>query len=500
NVPITPMTVFNIGSMAKQFTAFGIALLEAEGKLSFDDDIRTYLPEMHDFGSTITIRHLIHHISGLRCTFPELLALAEWRDTDATTTADVYWLLKNQRELNFQPGDEYAYSNSNYILLSLICEKVSEKSFATFCQEHIFVPLEMTHSVINDSFYKIIPNRALGYYEEGADKWCNAPLTDSVVGPTNVYTTVQDLAKWDENFYTGKVGGPAVIERMLQPGRLNDGTELDYAFGLMVGPTHKHRGWQMVEHGGGQGGYGSWMVRFPERHLSVVVLFNHFLWDMQDFALKLADLYLEDRFVSESQVEEPANPPKVVPAVDLSEEQLKKKVGLYFNAQRAASRQVTYANGQLQFQGYTLVAMNENLFFFEVEPQTKVAFITTGDGTIMGMKTITSSGDYIYKLVETAPETPNALTEFEGQYYSPELEIDWILSVAANHLIAKRRKYPDSQLTVLFQDTFRDDWEPLMGYPTTYLVCFVRDEEGKVIGLRVSGDRVRNIYFVKQTE
>ena len=252
DVPVLPSTVFNIGSMAKQFTAFAIALLEAEGKLSLDDDIHQHLPEMHGFGHTITLRHLVHHTSGLRCTFPELLALAEWRDTDATTTQDVYWLLRAQRELNFRPGDEFLYANSNYILLALICERVSAQSFAAFCQERIFGPLGMTRSCVNDSFVKLLPGRALGYYEDGQGKWLNAPLTDSVVGPTNVYTTVEDLIKWDENFYTGQVGGHAVIERMQQPGHLNDGTELDYAFGLTVGPAHRYRGWQVVEHGGGR--------------------------------------------------------------------------------------------------------------------------------------------------------------------------------------------------------------------------------------------------------
>ena len=163
-VPILPSTVFNIGSMAKQFTAFAIALLEDEGKLSLDDDMRTYLPEMHDVGETITLRHLIHHTSGLRGSFPELLALAEWRDTDATTTDDVVRLLKAQRALNFRPGDETMYVNSNYVLLAQICERVSGQSFATFCQERIFDPLGMTRSVINDSFWKIIPGRAQGYY------------------------------------------------------------------------------------------------------------------------------------------------------------------------------------------------------------------------------------------------------------------------------------------------------------------------------------------------
>jgi CubicO group peptidase (beta-lactamase class C family) len=188
-VPILPSTVFNVGSMAKQFTAFAIALLEDEGQLSYDDDLRTYLPEMHDFGPIITIRHLIHHTSGLRGSFPELLALAEWRDTDATTTEDVFGLLTAQRELNFHPGDEYMYVNSNYVLLARICGRISGQPFATFCQERIFGPLGMARSVVNDSFFKIIPGRALGYYDAEQGRWLNAPLTDSVVGPTNVYTS-----------------------------------------------------------------------------------------------------------------------------------------------------------------------------------------------------------------------------------------------------------------------------------------------------------------------
>jgi CubicO group peptidase (beta-lactamase class C family) len=269
--PILPSTVFNIGSMAKQFTAFAILLLEDEGKLSLDDDIRRHLPEMHDFGQTITLRHLVHHTSGLRGSFPELLGLAEYWEADLTTTGDVFRLLKAQRELNYQPGDEYLYVNSNYVLLALICERASGQSLAEFTQERIFDPLGMARSTINDSPYKLIPGRACHYYDDGEGNWLNAVLADSVLGPTNVYTTVEDLAAWDENFYSGKVGGPGLVERMHQPGRLNDGTELDYAFGLEVGPNHRHRGQQMVEHGGNQGGYCAWLVRFPELHLSVVV-------------------------------------------------------------------------------------------------------------------------------------------------------------------------------------------------------------------------------------
>lgn len=497
NVPILPSTVFNIGSMAKQFTGFAIALLENEGRLSFDDDLRKHLPEMYDLCETITVRHLIHHTSGLRGSFPELLALAEWRDTDATTTEDVYGLLKAQRALNYLPGDEFLYVNSNYVLLALVCERISGQSFSAFCQERIFDPLGMTSSFINDSLFKLIPGRASGYYEDGEGSWLNAPLTDSVLGPTNVYTTVEDLAKWDENFYTGQVGGQAVIAQVHQPGRLNDGTVLDYAFGLEVGPAHRHRGWQAVEHGGGQGGYGSWMVRFPELYLSIVVLFNHFLWDMRDYAIKVADLFMLDRSKQQVVAETPSDVEPAAVPVNLSKDELDQKAGTYFNVQRAALRQVARAEHRLQFQGLDLVPLSPHLFFFEVEPDTQVEFISATDGGVTGLKTITTSGEYGYDRVETTSPAPDELADYAGRYYSPELDVYWKIEANPDHLVAKRRKYVDSKLTPLFADTFSDDWLPLMGYPTTYLVAFERDASGTVTGLRVSGTRVRNLAFTK---
>lgn len=496
-IPILPATVFNIGSMAKQFTAFAIALLEAEGKLAFDDDCRKHLPELPDFGSKITVRHLIHHTSGLRGSFPELLALAGWRDTDTTTSEDVYRLLKAQRELNFDPGEEFLYVNSNYLLLALIVEQVSGQPFATFCHDRIFSPLEMTKTIVNDSIFKVIPNRASGYYDDERGSWLCAPLTDSVVGPTNVYSCVEDLAKWDENFYSAQVGGREVIEQLQQPGRLSDGSELDYAFGLMVGPTHQHRGWQMVEHGGGQGGYGSWMVRFPELHLSVVVLFNHFLWDMQDFALKVADQFLGERDSSDVDSSDTTAHTQPSAADELEDEQLKARVGFYFDNKRAAMREVTQAGGRLRFQGLNLVPLTENLFAFEVEPKTRVEFIPAAGEAEAAVKTITDSGEYLYRRVHRKSADAAELDQYAGRYYSPELDVYWRLEVGDGCLIAKRHKYVDSTLTALFDDAFNDDWEPIMGYPTSYLIIFERDDRNAIIGLRVSGTRVRHLRLVK---
>lgn len=504
-VPNEPSTVFNIGSMAKQFTAFAIALLEAEGKLSLDDDLRRYLPDMPDLGHRITVRHLIHHTSGLRGSFPELLALAEWRDTDATTTEDVYRLVKAQRALNFRPGNEYQYVNTNYVLLAKIAAAVSGHSFAKFCSDRIFQPLGMARSHVNDSFLKLLPGRAAGYYEdEGA--WFNAPLTDSVVGPTNIYTTVEDLATWDENYYTGRVGGSSVVERVHEPGRLNDGTELDYAFGLQVGPAHQHRGWQLVEHGGSQGGYSSWMVRLPELHLGVVVLFNHFMWNMREFALEVADLFLEDRPSGDvalgsrvaSGVETPGAAEGLEAPAQLSEEYLAALAGTYYSPQRATLRQVTSSVGRIQYEGLDLLPLSATQFCFVVEPETRVEFRRSADGRVVAMKTITSSGEYAYDRVEALAPSPTEMAVYAGRYYSPELDITWILESGDDHLVARRRKYVDSKLSPAFVDGFSDDWLPIMGYPTTYLVVFDRDRQGAITGLRVSGTRVRNLRFVRQ--
>jgi CubicO group peptidase (beta-lactamase class C family) len=496
DVPIRPSTVFNIGSTSKQFTAFAIALLEDEGKLSLDDDMRRYLPEMRDFGRTITIRHLIHHTSGLRGTYPELLALAEWRQSDLTTTDDVCKLLRAQRELNFQPGDEFQYVNANYVLLAQICERISGQPFGAFCQERIFEPLGMRNSVINDFHMKLIPGRARSYYEDGQGGWLNAVSADSTAGPTNVYTTVEDLVRWDENFYTGQVGGQAVIERVHQPGRLNDGTELDYAFGLEVGPEHQHRGWQVVEHGGEHGGHSSWMVRFPELHLSVVVLFNHFLWEMREYAIKVTDLFLQGKATTRQvSCGEAAVPPQSKTPIESSADELEAKVGTYFNAQRAALRQVAHVEGRLQYEGFDLVPLGKNRFFIEKEPQVSVEFRLTAEGVTTGVKTVTPSGEYEYARVETDAPSPESLARYAGRYYSPELDICWTIEPREDHLVAKRRKHVDTRLKPVFTDAFSDDWLPIMGYPTTYLVVFERDARETISGLRVSGTRVRNLRF-----
>src|SRR5262245_25873148 len=258
-VPITPSTVFNVGSVSKQFTAMAILLLEAEGKLSLDDDIRQYVPELPDLHVTITLRHLLHHTSGLRDQ-SHLLTLAGWRDADAVTERDILHLVARQRGLNFAPGEDFQYSNTGYTLLAVTVQRVSGRSLRAYADQRIFKPLGMAATLFNDDHTTIIQQRA-DAYAPGPDgrfyRWM--PASDHV-GPTNLYTSADDLLRWLENFVRPRVGGPKVIERLTAPGWLNDGRLHGYAGGLEIG---RYRGLRMISHGGIQHGYRARLALYP---------------------------------------------------------------------------------------------------------------------------------------------------------------------------------------------------------------------------------------------
>ena len=269
-VPITPTTPFISGSVAKQFTAAAIALLVEQGRLSLTDDIRKFIPELPDYGTPITVDHLVHHTSGLR-DFWALVGVAGMRYDDGYTAGDVIRLAARQKQLNFTPGTEYDYSNTGYIALGVIVQRVTGKSLREFAAEQIFTPLGMTSSHYHDDHTMPVRGRAAAYSPVGEGMWKINVWNNDLVGQGGVMTTIVDLQKWDENFYTGKVGGPGFLKRQLQQGRLANGTTLTYAFGLTVS---QYRGLPMIEHSGSSGGYRTIITRFPSVHTSVAALCN----------------------------------------------------------------------------------------------------------------------------------------------------------------------------------------------------------------------------------
>jgi CubicO group peptidase (beta-lactamase class C family) len=269
HVPITPQSVFDIGSTSKQFTAASILLLEKQGKLSVNDDVREYLPELPDYGQKITILNLLNHTSGLR-DYLTLMDLAGINMDSVTTDEDALQIVTRQKALNFAPGSEFLYSNTGFFLLSVIVKRVSGRTLREFAAENIFVPLGMTHTQYRDDHTALISDRALAYdpMENKNGYTLNISYFEQT-GDGAVHTTVEDLQKWDENFYSRRVGGKEFLAEIQEQGKLNSGKVLDYAKGLFI---DDYRGLHTVSHGGAWGGYRAELLRFPEQHFSVVCL------------------------------------------------------------------------------------------------------------------------------------------------------------------------------------------------------------------------------------
>ncbi len=307
DIPIAPETPFYVGSVSKQFTAFAAALAIQQGKVGLDDSIRKYFPELPDHANAIRVRHLVHHTSGLR-DFYTLLSIAGRRQDEVYDNFAVLRLAARQKELNFQPGTDYLYSNTGYALLASLVGRASGMSFSAFVAEQIFKPLGMASSHVHDDDARLVKGRAYGY--SGASEALRLDAsTAERVGAGGVFSTVRDLIKWDENFYTGKVGGRALIDQVQAVGTLSDGKPLTYAWGLTIA---RYRGQPIVEHGGSLVGYRAHLIRFPEQHFSVAVLCNLASTLPGGLARRVADIVIG------SSLTGPASGPGPGPTVNTS--------------------------------------------------------------------------------------------------------------------------------------------------------------------------------------
>jgi CubicO group peptidase (beta-lactamase class C family) len=311
DLPLSSESVFYIGSTSKQFVAASIMLAAEQGHLSLDDDIRTHVPEIPDYDKKITVRHLIHHTSGLR-DYLTLWGLAGENIEDIHTADDALQLIARQKALNFEPGDEYLYSNSGYFLLSVIIERATGKSLREFAHDNIFEPLGMAHTHFHDDYTHIIKNRAMGHLTRSDGSIALNMSNFSQVGSGGLYTSVDDLLLWDRNFYDNKLGEGGLIEHMLVRGILNSGDTLSYAAALQVG---EYKGLRTVEHGGALGGYRAQLLRFPDQRFSVICLCNLAPMNPTALAYRVADLYLADQLEAapEASVEEEATETRRAP-------------------------------------------------------------------------------------------------------------------------------------------------------------------------------------------
>jgi CubicO group peptidase (beta-lactamase class C family) len=346
NVPITPKSVFDIGSTSKQFTAASILLLEKQGQLSVNDDVRKYLPELPDYGKKITILQLLNHTSGLR-DYLALMDMAGINTDSVTTDADALALITRQKALNFEPGSEWLYSNTGFFLLSTIVKRVSGKTLREFAAENIFTPLAMSHTQYRDNHASLIPERAMAYDpNEKKDGYTLNVSYFEQTGDGAVHTSVEDLLKWDENFYTGTIGGKIFLAELQEPGKLNSGKVLDYAKGLHVAD---YRGLHSVRHGGSWGGYRAELLRFPDQHFSVACLCNLGNANPSRRADEVADVYLGSLMkAKDPKKESDDDRKKDSSATPLTAEQLRAYVGDYWGEELGVTYRLEMVNGNLK--------------------------------------------------------------------------------------------------------------------------------------------------------
>ena len=484
-VPNSPATVFPLASVSKQFTAFAIYLLVQDGKLSLDDDVRKYLPKLHDFGKVITIRQLLHHTSGVR-DYWNLLILAGWRPEDQITDDDVARLLFQQTELNFAPGDRFLYSSSGYTLLAMVVKQVSGKTLPEFAKERIFDPLGMAHTHFQDHYGIVVKDRAYSYARQPDGKYQYVALSSS----SSLFSTVGDLARWDENFYTGEVGGPALLAQMQEKGKLNNGNEIDYASGLEIG---KYCGLRTVEHAGGDAAYRTNILRFPDQRFSVVVLANAGDVNATALSFKIADIYLEDRLQptpdkpSLGDKPEVTIDPKVLDAyVGDYELQDELRPGFIVSFSKDKDHLVARATGQSSLPMY---AVSNTAFRLRVVPAEVVFDDPTEGGKTQNAILHQDGASLPMRRILITQPTAERLKAYEGQFYSAELGVTYDVFVRDGAL---KVHYPrgDIDLEPIGNDAFAG------AFPIGSLK-FVCGADGECNALSIDDGRVQNLRFVR---
>ena len=503
NSLITPETVFDIGSTSKQFTASSILLLEKQGKLSVNDDVRKYIPELPDYskngGQKITILNLLNHTSGLR-DYLALLQLSGVSGDSVTTDDDALALIVRQKHLEFVPGSDWAYSNTGFFLLSVIVKHVSGMTLREFAAQNIFQPLQMMHTSFRDDHTMLIPHRALAYDPVDKSGFKLDVSYYEQLGDGAVHTSVEDLAKWDENFYSARVGGKDFLAALQERGKLTTGKTLDYAKGLFI---KDYRGLHSVRHGGAWGGYRAELMRFPEQHFSVVCLCNLANANPEKRAEKVADIYLGE--LMKPKEDTAGENVKSPVTVALTSKQMAALTGTYRDASKGNVARVSAGNGKLQLEfygskfGLRPVAPNEFLLTdFPVD--AKLTFVLQ-PGHASKMKI---NGDEMiaatYETVEEAAPTADDLAAYSGDFSSDELGVLYHLRVIEGKLkltaISDSLGIPRTGTPVpdVLRPTVSDEFE-ITDQASTF--HFLKDAKGGITGFNLNGGGTHGIQFLR---
>ena len=493
SIPFTTETLTNIGSTSKQFTAFAIALLADQGQLSIDDDVRKYIPELPDFGETVTLRHMMTHTTGYR-EFLNTIALTgrqlgegEFIDRD-----ELIEIVQRQPALQNDPGAEWNYNNTSFGLLTIVVERVTGQSFPDWMRENVFEPLGMEHTLVRKNQSQIVPNRSTGYLTDREGAYREAADLGGAMGAGAIYTTPGDLALWMSNYHDPKVGSAKLIEAMTTPFILTTGDTTNYGFGLFI---DEQRGLKRYQHGGADIAHRSMFMYFPEINSGVVALSN--FGSFSNPAGEIAEVFFGDHMTQEKPVTLTQNEDTPFDPDNYDPEDFDALAGRY-----ALEIAPTFI---------LTLTREEDKLYVQATNQPKLEILPTSDSTFKltaveasltfhrnadeEVKTLTlhQNGDQKANRLEEEPWEPSEEEQksYEGRYFSEELETLYHVTATDSGLVLTQRRLNDIKLTPTKKDVFG------ASFPVAEL-SFIRNEEGEVEGFKVSNVRTRGVRFDKQ--
>lgn len=478
---ITPVSIFDIGSIYKHFVAFSILLLEEQGKLNLDDNIQKFLPDFPDYGAPLTIKHLLYHTHGVRGS---LLYYIGRHGFNSYSSDAHYNLLKRQKELNFSPGEKFMYGNSGYFLLKRIVEKASGQSLRLYGQEHIFGPLGMENTLFYDNSMDIIKNRASSYFKENEEEGFNNLIIRSVGG---VRTNIEDLALWDQNFYKNKLGraNQEIIQKMHEEDPIKEG----WGLGIQKG---NYRGLRTVGSAGSMAGFRAQLMRFPDKKFSVIILANRADANPTEMAYQVTDILLKSKFKSDSENEKAKTntPVNTEAPKEFAKNQL---IGSY-ELSPGRLVKITVENDTLQvFRtwdefAYSVVRTVGNTYEPLNNLDLKLLFSKLEGGFAQNLTAFLNGREYVFKRKEAKDLTTLNLGEYTGGFYSYELDVSYLIFEEDGILKLKIAHYRPKKLSINGIDTFTFGRD---------LIRFKR-LNGVITSFELDTDQAKNLKFEKK--
>ncbi|MFN3556637.1 MAG: serine hydrolase [Bacteroidales bacterium] len=489
SIPFEISTPTNIGSTSKQFTAFGIALLEQKGLLSINDDIRKYIPELPDLGDTVRIRHLISHTSGYREYLNSLL-MSGRQMGDMVRPEEIIPIVQNQPALQNKPGESYNYNNTGYALLAMVIERVTGEKFPEWMKENIFMPLGMTQTLVRIRPGQVIPGNAQGYIKLPDETFMEVMDIPASAGAGGIYTTLPDLAKWIDNFYHPRLGNMELIRKVQTSFTLNSGDTMNYAWGLVLGELN---GLKMIDHGGADIAHRSMFLLFPDVKGAVVTQSNNNEFSGQ-IARKIAEIFFADVMDIKDEKKPTDSPEDFVYDVEKFDElagryELEAAPGFILEFRREDDKILAQATGQPVFE---IFASSDSTFYLKVV-EAAVTFHRNIQGKVDHI-TLHQNGDHRANRILEPAWKPNEedIAMYVGRYFSQELEAFYTIAFNdENKLVLRHRRIDDLELNPEKKDSF------IAAFPIPELK-FIRNDKGVVIGFEASSGRSKGIIFEKQ--